>query len=153
MTEVARLARTSIGTLIVWLDRDVERSARAREAREQSARYWDEQASQVVADAKNQLELSRARELAHHYRWRASKIARRQYGDRDQAGVVVKLPEDITSPAGIAAAAGAILRAACAGGMTPGDAQSLGSVLETRRRAIETEDLERRLAALEGKQS
>ena len=36
----------------------------------------------MIAAAKDALALGKARELAHHYRWRASKIAPRDYGDR-----------------------------------------------------------------------
>jgi len=82
MTQIAKEAGVSIGTLIVWLAGDPERSARAREARAQSARYWDERAAQVIEKARNQLALGKARELAHHYRWRAAKIAPREYGDK-----------------------------------------------------------------------
>lgn len=43
-----------------------------------------------------------------------------------------------------------VLQSASEGDLTLGEAQGLASLLETRRRAIETEDLERRIQALEG---
>lgn len=82
LTDIAAEAGVSIGTLITWLDGDTERSARAREARAQSARTWDDKAARGIELAGNAFELARAREMAHHYRWRASKIAPREYGDR-----------------------------------------------------------------------
>jgi hypothetical protein len=38
----------------------------------------------VFAQASDAFELAKAKELAHHYRWRASKIAPKLYGDRLQ---------------------------------------------------------------------
>ena len=48
---------------------------------------WDERAGDVIQQAADPFELAKAKELAHHYRWRASKIAPRDYGDRIQADV------------------------------------------------------------------
>ena len=56
--------------------------ARAREARIHAARIWDEKALSVVEQALDLFELQRAKELAHHYRWRASKTAPKDYGDK-----------------------------------------------------------------------
>jgi hypothetical protein len=36
----------------------------------------------VIASAPDRFALEKARELAHHYRWRAKAIAPRDYGDR-----------------------------------------------------------------------
>ena len=63
--------------------------------------------------------------------------------------VMVELPEDVKSPEGISAATEAIFRAVCSGEILPGEAQSLSSVLEVRRKALETEELAQRIAALE----
>lgn len=46
------------------------------------ASYWEEKAESCIADAADEFELKKARELAHHYRWRAAKIAPREYGDK-----------------------------------------------------------------------
>lgn len=56
---------------------------------------------------------------------------------------LVKTPEDIT------AAHGAVIAAMAKGEITPDDASTIASVLEARRRAIETVDLEARVVALE----
>jgi hypothetical protein len=69
-------------TLIWWIEEDPQRSARARSARVLSARLWDQKAEEVIATAPDRFALEKARELAHHYRWRAKAIAPRDYGDR-----------------------------------------------------------------------
>lgn len=82
MTGIAEQAEVSVPTLITWIEADPSRSARAREARLKTARLWDEQATREIEMATDAFSLSRAKELAHHYRWRASKIAPREYGDK-----------------------------------------------------------------------
>lgn len=72
----------SPGSLVAWIAADPERSARVREARAQTALMWDDKATHVIEEAKDQFELAKAKELAHHYRWRAAKIAPREYGDK-----------------------------------------------------------------------
>ena len=82
MTAIAQKIGVTVGQLSVWLASDEERSARAREARAYAARIWDDEAERVIQQAGDGFELSRAKELAHHYRWRASKIAPKDYGDK-----------------------------------------------------------------------
>lgn len=82
MTTIAGKAGVSIGSMLTWLNADPERSARAKEARIGTAKYWDEKAEVGIAEASDPFELSKAKELAHHYRWRASKIAPKDYGDK-----------------------------------------------------------------------
>lgn len=82
MHVIASEIGVSQGSLIAWIGADAERSARAREARAQTAQMWDDKATQVIEDALDQFELAKAKELAHHYRWRAAKIAPREYGDK-----------------------------------------------------------------------
>ena len=84
LTQLAREADVSIGTLLAWIDDDPERSARVRDMRARTAKIWDERAEAVIAAAPDKFELERARELAHHYRWRAKAIAPREYGDKVQ---------------------------------------------------------------------
>lgn len=71
-----------IATLGRWIAADPERSARAREARIVAARAFDEMAEQVLTDAEDAFGLAKARELASHYRWKASKANPREYGDK-----------------------------------------------------------------------
>lgn len=64
--------------------------------------------------------------------------------------VSIDLP-DIGTAAGIAEAQAAILQAAADGDLLPGEASTLSAITEARRKAMETEELERRIAALEAK--
>lgn len=82
LTEIARKAKVSIGTLRRWFEADTARSARARETRAKTAQFWDEKAEAEIRNAKSTLGMAKARELAHHYRWRASKIAPAEYGEK-----------------------------------------------------------------------
>ena len=97
MTDISVEAGVGIATFIAWIDGDPERSARAREARERTAMMWDEQATREIEMATDALSLAKAKELAHHYRWRASKIAPRSYGER------VEVNPDPARPMNVAA--------------------------------------------------
>lgn len=92
MHAIADEIGVSQGSLVAWIGADSERSARAREARIHTAQMWDEKATQAIEAAADQFELARARELAQHYRWRASKIAPRDYGDKVAIGGAADLP-------------------------------------------------------------
>ena len=65
-----------------WTNQNETRSVRVREARISAASAWDEKAETEIRGAADPFELQKARELAQHYRWRASKIAPRAYGDK-----------------------------------------------------------------------
>ena len=82
MTLIAAEIGVTVGKLSQWIASDEEHSARAREARIHAARIWDEKALDVIEQAADPFELQRARELAQHYRWRASKTAPKDYGDK-----------------------------------------------------------------------
>lgn len=75
LTAIAREASVATATLLNWINADLDRSARVKAARAQMAAVWDERATELIAAASSPLELAKARELAHHYRWRASKIS------------------------------------------------------------------------------
>lgn len=81
LSQIAQDADVALSTLIAWIAADPDRSARVRDARRLAAEAWVEKAEQVLADAKTNFEFQKARELAHHYRWRASKISP-QYNDK-----------------------------------------------------------------------
>lgn len=82
MRTIAEAAGITKNALWRWLAADIDRSARARAARALAAWCWDEQAAELISSASSGLELGKARELAFHYRWRASKVAPKEYGDR-----------------------------------------------------------------------
>jgi len=62
--------------------------------------------------------------------------------------VNLRLPV-IDTAGDVSAALGALVEAVAAGEVTPEEAGSIGALLEGKRRAIETADLEARIAALE----
>jgi hypothetical protein len=81
MTSLAEYVGVSFWTLNNWINADSKRSARVTEARIVAATAWDEMALDAVLQARGKFDLLKAREAAHHYRWRASKISP-QYADR-----------------------------------------------------------------------
>lgn len=82
LSAISQDLKIHISSLLEWIEGDSQRSARTREARTRSARLWDERAEQVIYAAADKFELEKAKELAHHYRWRAKAIAPRDYGDK-----------------------------------------------------------------------
>ena len=87
MTAIATHFKISKATLINFVYSTPDYSARMFDARKQAALIWEEKAEDIIQQAADPFELTKARELAHHYRWRASKIAPHQYGDKIQAEV------------------------------------------------------------------
>lgn len=74
------------GALSLWLAAETNRSARAREAASMAGRFWDEAAEAGIRAATDVLSLAKARELAQHLRWRASKLSP-AYADRSKVEV------------------------------------------------------------------
>ncbi len=58
---------------------------------------------------------------------------------------------DTASAEGIAQAQAAILQAVAAGELLPGEGATLSNIVEARRKALETQQLEQRITALESK--
>lgn len=82
ISAIAKELGTFHSHISAWLGENQYRSARANVARAKSARYWDDRAQTMIEEASDAFELAKAKELAHHFRWRASKIAPSDYGDR-----------------------------------------------------------------------
>ena len=78
----------------------------------------------------------------------ADILLRRLWPERKGRPVSVELPP-LEGARGVAAALGAVAEAVAAGEVTPEEGQAVAAVLETQRRAIETAELEARIAALE----
>ncbi|MET3372011.1 hypothetical protein ABIC89_001052 [Variovorax boronicumulans] len=96
-TAIAQSAGVHVATLCRWLAADPQRSARAREARLASAASFADLAAQKLEDARDPFELAKARELASHFRWKASKANPREYGEKleiDQKTTVTDLTEE-----------------------------------------------------------
>ena len=82
----------------------------------------------------------------------ADILLRRVWPERKGRPVLLDLPPTETS-ADLGEAMGAILRAAARGELTPDEAVSIANLIETRRRTIETLELERRIATLEQRET
>lgn len=82
LTGIAQALGIRLSRLQDWLAADAGRSARAREARATTAAQYDDDALRRIDAAMDPFELAKAREAAQHLRWRASKIAPREYGDK-----------------------------------------------------------------------
>lgn len=82
LTFIADEAGSSLTRLLAWIGADAERSARVREARQAMAKVWDEKAEQRIESALDEFGLKKAKELAHHYRWRSAKVSPLEYGDK-----------------------------------------------------------------------
>jgi hypothetical protein len=78
----------------------------------------------------------------------ADILLRRLWPERKGRPVNVELPA-LDGARGVAAALGAVAEAVAGGDLSPEEGQAVASVLETQRRAIETAELEARIAALE----
>ncbi len=65
--------------------------------------------------------------------------------------VMFDLPT-VEKTADVSAALGALVAAVAGGTLTPDEGEAIAGLLERQRRAIETEELERRIAALESKE-
>ena len=70
---------------------------------------------------------------------------------RERAVELPGLPST-ENPAGVAEAQAAILQAVASGDLTPGEAATLSGIVENRRKAIETLELEQRIKAIEERQ-
>lgn len=96
-TAIAESLGVGIATLSRWIAADPERSARVREARIAAARTFDEMAEAELRAAADPFGLAKARELASHYRWKASKSNPREYGEKieiDQRTTITDLTEE-----------------------------------------------------------
>ena len=70
---------------------------------------------------------------------------------RERAVELPGLPST-ENPAGVAEAQAAILQAVASADLTPGEAATLSGIVENRRKAIETLELEQRIKAIEERQ-
>lgn len=94
MSGIAHTLGVRGSALTGWLAQSPERSARAREARAKSAATFDGQALQYLLGATDPFSLTQAREIAQHLRWRASKIAPADYGDRQTIDATLTVTAD-----------------------------------------------------------
>lgn len=82
---MAETIGVTLDAVVDWTS-DVQRSARIWQARQKCATMWEEKAVEVLQEASGptgsyaNVAVARARELAHHYRWRAGNLRRDLYG-------------------------------------------------------------------------
>ena len=81
----------------------------------------------------------------------AEILLRRLWPERKGRPVPIDLPAIGSNPAGIVAALGAVVDAVGAGDLSPEEGQAVAAIMETQRRAIETAELDARIAALEAR--
>jgi len=80
----------------------------------------------------------------------ADILLRRLWPERKGRPVELDMPA-LTSAAGVTDALAAVVAAVAAGDLSPEEGQAVAAILEAQRRAIETADLEARIAALEAR--
>ena len=78
----------------------------------------------------------------------AEILLRRVWPERKGRPVALRLPA-MTTVADMSVGAAAIMQAVAAGDITPEEGHAVASVLELQRRAVETVELEARIAAVE----
>ena len=99
-----------------------------------------EQITQTIIDAAKAGDLSAAR-----------LVLERLAPPMRERPITLDLPA-IDNAIGISTAQAAILQAAADGELLPGEAATLAGILESRRKAFETQELENRITALQEKQ-
>lgn len=96
-TAICKSLKVTKGSLSRWISLDAERQARVREARIEAAQAFDDLAEDAIKKARGKDGIAKARELAHHYRWRASKANPREYGEKlqvDQTSTIINLSDE-----------------------------------------------------------
>jgi len=68
---------------------------------------------------------------------------------RRERMIRLQLPSDTTTAQGTSRAVGAVIKALAQGEITPGEAAQIASILEVRRKAIEMQEFESRIAEVE----
>ncbi|MCC7281433.1 MAG: hypothetical protein IT556_03550 [Acetobacteraceae bacterium] len=103
----------------------------------------------ALAEADAAAVLAKVTEAAKAGDLRAAEILlARVWPPKKGRPVALDMPT-VTSAADVLAALGNIADAVAAGDLTPDEGQAVAAVIEAKRRAIETIELERRIAALE----
>jgi hypothetical protein len=82
--DITKKLGISLGALTWWIDGTPERSRACACAREVAAQTYDEMALEVIEGAADPFELSKAKEMAVHYRWRAKAANPKRYGEKQQ---------------------------------------------------------------------
>jgi len=107
----------------------------------------------ALAEGNAQAVLGKQLELAKQGDQRAAELVlARVWPVRKGRPVAINMPK-VDRPADIVAALGTVADAVGAGKITPDEGAAVASILEGKRRAIESMDLEARIAALENRRT
>lgn len=90
--DIASECKVSMGGLTRWIAKEPERLHACACAREVASQTYDEMAVEGLIEASDMFELSKAKELATHYRWRAKCANPKKYGDKMAIGGASDLP-------------------------------------------------------------
>lgn len=93
--ELSRRYKFGLSAWYGWMHQTTERVARVTAAMKHSSHAYADKAEQVLKRAKaNKIEIQRARELAHHYRWMARVREPKIYGDKLELDAKVETTPD-----------------------------------------------------------
>lgn len=82
LNSTAKDAGVPLHALLYWCETNAARALLLRETRRRAAKVWDEQAEMHILRAPDKFSLAKAREVAHHLRWRAAMINPKEYAGR-----------------------------------------------------------------------
>ena len=85
--DIASECKVSMGGLTRWIAKEPERLHACACAREVASQTYDEMAVEGLIEASDMFELSKAKELATHYRWRAKCANPKKYGDKTMSEI------------------------------------------------------------------
>jgi len=123
-------------------------SGRPKGSRHEALAALDAIGTENAADV-----LRKVVEMAKEGDMRAAEIlVKRVWPERKGRPINVALPP-MQNAADLVKAIGAVVEAVAAGDISPEEGQALSGIIETHRRAYETEELERRMAAIEAGQA
>lgn len=86
LSQIAMEIGVGRASIFRWQMADPSVATTMNDARVTAARIWDEQAEELMAYAKDPFQFAKAKELAHHYRWRASCIAPKEFNPAKAGG-------------------------------------------------------------------
>lgn len=82
LLKISKRAGVSVASLWNWIEADIDRSLQVKASREVGAHAQADLAEEGLTNAKDPFELAKAKELAHHRRWKASKLMPKMYGEK-----------------------------------------------------------------------
>lgn len=93
IAQLAASLKLTPGYLREWIAADGEREQRCADARRHAAECYADKAETVLLEARTPAQIAQARELAHHYRWRAKVQDPTRFGDKLALDTSVKVQD------------------------------------------------------------